>query len=156
MTTGEAGVSIYREYGSIVLLVLVSLGLVTVMMGAVQIITRLLNRIPTPPAKISTYECGEEPVGQAWFVFNNRFYLVAILFLVFDVELVLLLPVLTRFTAYIGMGHGGEVLLKVVLFVGTLALGLVYAAARGDIQWNKSIESLGREGRSIPSQQRPS
>ena len=87
------------------------------------------------------YESGMDPVGDARQPFDVKFYLVAILFLVFDVELVLVLPVLVRFTHFIQIGHGALVFAKVFLFVGTLLLGLVYAGVRGDLSWDKSISS---------------
>ena len=56
-----------------------------------------------------------------------------------DVELVLVLPLLVRFTRFIQMGEGSMIFAKVFLFVGTLLLGLVYAGVRGDLSWNKSV-----------------
>ena len=116
-----------------------TIALVFTLMTLVRVITRVFSRIPTTPGKLSTYECGEAPVGPAWFRFNNRFYLVAILFLVFDVEIALMMPLLVRYTAFLREGVGGAVLAKLVLFAGTLLLGLVYAAKKGDLRWNKSI-----------------
>lgn len=138
-----AGAHHYSEYGTIALLVLVMVGVVFALMQLVRIITRVLARIPDSDFKKTTYECGEKPVGQGWFRFNNRFYLVAILFLVFDVEIALLMPVLARYTTFLRDGTGLAAFLKIFLFVGTLALGLVYAAAKGDISWKKSIRDQG-------------
>jgi NADH-quinone oxidoreductase subunit A len=134
-----AGQSHYAEYGAIVVLGLLTVTVVFVMMSLVRVITRVLSRIQTTPGKLATYECGEKPVGSGWFRFNNRFYLVAILFLVFDVEVALVFPVLARYTEFLRVGTGGVALLKVAVFAGTLLLGLFYAYAKGDLSWNKSI-----------------
>jgi len=122
-------------------LVVLTAVVVFVLMTLVRVITRVFSRIATTPGKLTTYECGEKPVGIGWFRFNNRFYLVAILFLVFDVEVALILPVLTRYTVFLRDGRGGAALFKVAVFAATLLLGLVYAYIKGDLSWNKSIRS---------------
>lgn len=139
MSPVPAGQSQFAEYGAIVVLALVTITVVFVLMSLVRLITRVFSRIQTTPGKLSTYECGETPIGPAWFRFNNRFYLVAILFLVFDVEIALMMPILVRYTHFLGEGDGGDVLFKLVIFAGTLLLGLAYAAKKGDLAWNKSI-----------------
>ena len=64
--------------------------------GATVFIALLLNRLLAPrkpdPVKLSTYECGEEAVGTPWIRFNTRFYVIALIFLVFDVEVLFLFP----------------------------------------------------------------
>lgn len=141
MSPVTAGQSQYAEYGAIVVLALVTIAVVFALMTLVRLITRVFSKIQTTQAKLSTYECGETPIGLAWFRFNNRFYLVAILFLVFDVEIALMMPILTRYTTFLGEGTGGAALVKLAIFAGTLALGLVYAAKKGDLVWNKSIRT---------------
>lgn len=135
----SAGSHHYAEYGAIALLGVTMIVVVFVMMAIVRLITRVVGRIPNTDAKRQTYECGEQPIGQAWFRFNNRFYLVAILFLVFDVEIALLMPVLSHYTTFLSEGSGGAALAKIGIFAGTLALGLVYAVAKGDIRWDRTI-----------------
>lgn len=139
MSPVTAGSHHYAEYGAIVLLAAIMVVVVFAMMQIVRVITRVLARIPTTEGKLATYECGEKPVGPGWFRFNNRFYLVAILFLVFDVEIALLMPVLAHYTTFLRDGTGIAALVKIFVFTGTLALGLAYAAAKGDLAWNKSI-----------------
>jgi len=141
MTPVLAGQSHFAEYGSIAVIAVLTAAVVFTLMTLVRIITRVFSRIQTTPGKLSTYECGETPVGPAWFRFNNRFYLVAILFLIFDVEVALIMPVLVRYTVFLRDGVGVAALAKIVLFAGTLLLGLVYAARKGDLSWNKSIRA---------------
>jgi len=137
----QAGTTQYAEFGVIAALLVLVIVTVAAMMFLVKVLTRVIGGIRLDEAKSRTYECGEAPVGGSWFRFNNRFYFTVILFLVFDVELVLLLPVLVRFTHFIQMGNGALLFAKVFLFVGTLLLGLVYAGVRGDLSWDKSISS---------------
>lgn len=144
MSPVPAGQSQFSEYGAIVVLALMTITLVYVLMTLVRVITRVFSKIQTTPEKLTTYECGEAPVGPAWFRFNNRFYLIAILFLVFDVEVALMMPILARYTSFLKDGSGAMVLVKLAIFAGTLLLGLIYAAKKGDLEWNKSI-NVGKE-----------
>lgn len=86
-------------------------------------------------AKSVTYECGELPKGSAYVMFNNRFYLVAIVFLVFDVEVALLFPVLSLFRAELAAGAGAAVFLLSFAFLFVLFIGLIYEWKKGDIDW---------------------
>jgi len=104
----------------------------------VRIVTRVLDRIRPTAERLSTYECGEEPVGSAWFRFNNRFTTVALAFLVFDAELALLWPILPRCVDWLGAGRGTLVFVEVIAFVGTLAVGLFWVAAAGGFVWDRS------------------
>jgi NADH-quinone oxidoreductase subunit A len=116
----------------------------------VRVVTRVLDRIPESAQRLTTYECGEEPVGSAWFRFNNRFTTVALAFLVFDVELALLWPVLPRCLHWLGAGQGALVFFEILAFVATLALGLCWVAARGGFAWDRTVEPaappLGADG----------
>ena len=101
--------------------------------------------------KLETYECGELPKGSAYIMFNNRFYLVAIAFLVFDVEVALLFPVLRLFRGAVESGSGAApVFLLAFAFLFVLLIGLIYEWKKGDIDWVKDFmdrkEALTRQG----------
>ena len=89
--------------------------------------------------KLTTYECGELPEGSAYVMFNNRFYLVAIVFLVFDVEVALLFPILMLFREAIELGGATafQVFSLAFAFLGVLFIGLIYEWKTGDIDWVK-------------------
>jgi len=89
--------------------------------------------------KSMTYECGEVPSGSAYVMFNNRFYLVAICFLVFDVEVALLFPVLMLFKESVNVGgaEAASVFLLAFSFLFVLFVGLVYEWKKGDLDWVK-------------------
>ncbi len=90
-------------------------------------------------AKNMTYECGEEPVGSGWLNFNARFYLIAILFIIFDVEIVLVFPVVVRFRDFVIRGDGGTIFVDLFVFAAILFLGLVYAWKNGYLEWLRGV-----------------
>ena len=89
---------------------------------------------PSRPSteKLMTYECGEDPVGSPWVKFNIRFYVVALIFLIFDVEIVLLIP---WALVYKEFGFGGFLIGAIFLFL--LGLGMAYEWRKGDLEWEK-------------------
>jgi len=98
--------------------------------------------------KLETYECGEAPVGQAWFNFNPRFYIIALIYIVFDVEIAFIYPIAAVFRRWVDQGHGVYALLEVLVFVAILMLGLVYVWVKGDLEWIRSIKG---DPRGIPN-----
>ncbi|MBT3340364.1 MAG: NAD(P)H-quinone oxidoreductase subunit 3 [Planctomycetes bacterium] len=91
---------------------------------------------------LEPYECGEEAVGDAWFRFDIRYYTVALVYLVFAVEIAFLFPwarVLKE--AFAEPGIGGLAVLEGFLFVLILLLGLAYVWAKGDLEWVRSFGS---------------
>lgn len=90
--------------------------------------------------KLSTYECGEEAFGSSWIRFDMRFYTVALIFVVFDLEIAFLFPWAAVFKA--PFLHG-IVLVEGLIFIGILFLGLIYVWAKGDLDWIKAF-SKGR------------
>jgi NADH-quinone oxidoreductase subunit A len=97
------------------------------------------------PNKLTTYECGEPPSGNAWINFNIRFYLIALVFVIFDVELAFIYPVMAVYKDWVGRGVGGVALLEIVTFVGILAVGLVYVWAKGDLAWLRRLAGDRRD-----------
>ena len=89
--------------------------------------------------KLSTYECGEPPSGSAWINFNIRFYLIALIFVVFDVEVAFVYPVAVAFRTYVLEGRGLQVLAELLLFIGILFVGLVYVWVKRDLEWLKRV-----------------
>jgi NADH-quinone oxidoreductase subunit A len=120
--------------------VLVFFGLAVVLCGLMLGLGSLLRPSNPQPAKLSTYECGEPPSGPAWINFNIRFYLIALVFVIFDVELAFIYPVAAVFRDWVvTRGRGLFALGELTIFVGILAVGLVYVWAKGDLQWLKRL-----------------
>ena len=99
--------------------------------------------------KQSVYECGERPIGHAWFNFNPRFYIIAMIFVVFDVEIALTYPVAAVFAGWLEAGKGGLAYGELAMFLLILFLGLAYVWRKGDLDWVKRLdheaEELGRK-----------
>ena len=119
--------------------VLVFFALAFVLCGLMLGLGMLLRPSNPTPGKLSTYECGEPPSGPAWINFNIRFYLIALVFVIFDVELAFIYPVAAVFKDWIAHGQGVLALFEIVTFLGILAVGLVYVWVKGDLEWLKRI-----------------
>jgi NADH-quinone oxidoreductase subunit A len=103
--------------------------------GAAVVAAALLaSRLVAPhhpgPVKNSTYECGELPVGSPWVRFNTRFYVIALIFLVFDVEVLFLFPWAVNLKKF-----GLFAWVDMAIFIGILAVGLAYVWGKGDLDW---------------------
>ncbi|MFP5386623.1 MAG: NADH-quinone oxidoreductase subunit A [Bacteriovoracia bacterium] len=90
--------------------------------------------------KSTPYECGEMPVGSAWSAFNVRFYVVGLIFIIFDVESVLMFPVASIFRELNDMGEGGYALIIFLSFISVLIEGIAYCWKKGDLDWVKSYQ----------------
>ncbi len=118
----------YRDFGTV---------LAFVIFGAALLVFALwLQKLLAPsrpnPVKNSTYECGEEPEGKAWIQFNIRFYVIALIFLIFDVEVVFLFP-----WAVVFKELGLFTLVEMGIFLLILIVGLAYVWRKGDLDWVK-------------------
>jgi len=110
------------------------------------LVTLLVAKMIRPhrpnPEKLSTYESGEETVGSAWGQFNIRFYVIALIFLLFEVEIVFLFPWSTIFANKTLIDEtngswGWFTLIEMLIFIFVLALGLAYAWVKGHLDWIK-------------------
>jgi NADH-quinone oxidoreductase subunit A len=119
------------HFGSVLAFVLVACVflLVTLLVG------RLVRPATPDAAKATVYECGERPIGGGWFNFNPRFYVIALAFLIFDVEVAFTYPVAAVFRRWLSAGEGGRALVEIGAFVLILALGLAYVWRQGDLDW---------------------
>lgn len=82
-------------------------------------------------ARITTYESGMEPIGGAWIQFNIRYYMFALVFVIFDVETVFLYPWAVAFNQL-----GVLAFIEALIFIGILVIGLVYAWRKGALEWS--------------------
>lgn len=123
------------NYANVIVFTLVGVGFIfaTLLAGSF-----LRPQVPTLE-KLSTYECGEEPIGSAWMNFNIRFYVVALVFVVFDVETAFMFPVIKVFRQWAEAGKGGLALVEIFAFILILLTGFVYVWKKGDLDWVKKI-----------------
>ncbi len=99
-------------------------------------VTLLLSRLLQPRKrekdKFIPYECGIVPEGEAWIQFNNRFYVIALIFIIFDVEVLFLFPWAVVFDTM-----GMVAFVEMMIFIAILLVGLAYVWAKGDLNWVK-------------------
>jgi NADH-quinone oxidoreductase subunit A len=93
-------------------------------------VSRLLGRHVYETAKMAPYECGVEPIGSAHEQFSVRYYIVAMLFLIFDVETIFLLPWAVIYDQLAIFG-----LIEMLIFIGILVVGYYYAWRKGALEW---------------------
>lgn len=132
--------------------------LIGVMGVLLVLVTLLLGKMISPknptPGKLATYECGEETIGSSWIAFNPRFYVVALVFLLFDVEMIFIFPWATVFgrpeLIAADPRWGWFTLAEMAVFIGILVVGLVYVWKKGDLEWVKSRTVLPRVSVNIP------
>lgn len=122
-------------YMPIVILIILAL----LVAGGALLLSKVLRPHNPTDLKLTAYECGEEPVGTAWSNFNVRFYVIALIFIIFDVESALMFPVATVFNKFNQIGMGGTILVSIILFVLVLVAGVVYCWKKGDLDWVKSF-----------------
>ncbi len=115
-----------RSYGTIAALAVAGAGLVTV---AILLAKVVAPRRPLPE-KLTTYECGIDPVGEGWSQSQIRYYIYAFLFVIFDVESVFLFP-----WARVFEDIGYAAVVEMAIFIGILAVGLLYAWRKGVLRW---------------------
>jgi NADH-quinone oxidoreductase subunit A len=125
----------YFQFSSVLVFLLLGAGLVLLMTG----LSRLLRPHNPEPGKLATYECGEPPTGSAWINFNIRFYLVALIFVIFDVEVAFIYPVAVVFRDWVLKGNGLFALAEILVFVSILFVGLVYVWVKRDLEWLKKV-----------------
>ena len=116
----------YQSYGVVLAVLIAGAGLVAVAFGAARLIA------PRRPVgdKLLTYECGIDPVGEGWSQSQVRYYVYGFLFVIFDVEAVFLFP-----WARIFEGLGYQAVVEMAIFIGILAVGILYAWRKGVLKW---------------------
>lgn len=139
-------------FGTVLLFIVGGLGflMVTLLAG------KILRPNRPNPEKQSTYESGEEPSGTAWGQFNVRFYVIALIFLLFEAELVFLFPWATVFGDEGLVESSGGLwavfsMVETFIFIGILLVGLIYVWAKGMLDWVRPKPKLSDYQSKIPA-----
>lgn len=117
---------VVSDYAAVAVFLLLGIGFVLFNF----LLARLIRPSDPTAIKLSTYECGETPVGSGWIQFNVRFYIFALMFVIFDVETVFLFP---WAIAYQSLGLFAFI--EMLVFIGILLFGLYYAWRKGLLRW---------------------
>ena len=103
--------------------------------AAVPVLSLVTNKLISPPSKAGerqlTYESGMEPIGGAWIQFNIRYYMFALVFVIFDVETVFLYPWAVAFHRL-----GLLAFIEALIFIAILLVALAYAWRKGALEWS--------------------
>ena len=119
----------YQDYSPILLLIAFAIILLALPLIIQSIISPTQNK---GGEKLIPYECGELPEGSAWVKFNIRFYVIALIFIIFDVEVVFMFPWATVFNE-----NQLFYFIEMFIFMGILLVGLAYVWIKGDLDWVK-------------------
>jgi NADH-quinone oxidoreductase subunit A len=125
----------YFDYGVILALAVLGLLFLAAMVGLQKLLA------PNNPfaRKLMPYECGEPPTGNAWINFNLRFYLIALVFVIFEVEVAFIYPVAAVYLDWVRRGQRLFALVEIMLFLLILFVGLIYVWVKRDLEWVKGV-----------------
>ena len=126
----------YQDFLPIIIFTGLAIALIGLPLGLQFILSPRKNK---GGDKLLSYECGEIPEGSAWVQFNIRFYVIALIFLIFDVEIVFLFP-----WAVVYQELGLLAFIEAFIFVLILVVGFVYVWAKGDLNWVKMNVRYGK------------
>src|SRR5882762_6333339 len=125
----------YFQFGVPLALSIIAIGFVALMFG----LQKLLAQSNPYPRKLMPYECGEPPTGRAWINFNVRFYLIALIFVIFEVEVAFIYPVAAVFSDWVRHGQRLFALGELLIFLLILLVGLAYVWVKHDLEWVKQV-----------------
>jgi len=135
------------DYVPIAIMFLVAAGF-----GASQLlVTQLIGPRKRTATKLMPYECGKDPIGSARDKFSIKFYIVAVVFLLFDIEVLFIIPFAVAFKSLIaeerisGIAFGTIALIEILVFVATLIVGYIYVWKKGVFDWGVQARAEARE-----------
>jgi len=131
---------VLTQFATVFVFLLLALGFVLVS----QVVSQILRPHRLHASKQTVYECGEDVEGSPWVQFNVRFYLIALFFIVFDVEIIFMLPWAVAFNDLLKT-LGAFAFWEMAFFVAILALGLAYVWVKGDLEWVKGLVLRDRD-----------
>jgi NADH-quinone oxidoreductase subunit A len=135
------------EYAPIGIMFLVAAGF-----GVSQLlVTQLIGPRKRTAVKLMPYECGKDPVGGARDRFSIKFYTVAVIFLLFDIEVLFIIPFAVAFKSLLaeeklsGIAFGTIAFIEILVFVSTLVIGYIYVWKKGTFDWGLQARAEARE-----------
>jgi len=100
-------------------------------------ISQFIGQRKRTRTKLMPYECGKDPVGTARERFSVKFYLIAMIFILFDIEVIFLIPWAVVFKSFVAQGYRKLVYVEMMLFVVLLLVGYVYVLKKGAFEWSE-------------------
>ncbi|MEO5857595.1 MAG: NADH-quinone oxidoreductase subunit A [Pyrinomonadaceae bacterium] len=134
------------DYAPIGIMFLVAMGFA----ASQLLITQLVGPRKRTATKLMPYECGKDPVGGARNRFSVKFYTVAVIFLLFDIEVLFMVPFAVAFKSLLGLeqlsgvAYGTIALIEILVFLSTLVIGYIYVWRKGTFEWGLQARAEAR------------
>jgi NADH-quinone oxidoreductase subunit A len=141
------------DYLPIVFMFIIAVGFAVVLVG----LSQLVGQRKRTRTKLMPYECGKDPVGSARERFSVKFYLIAMVFILFDIEVIFLIPWAVVFKSLSAPQYGMRnlVYFEMLLFIAVLAAGLIYVIKKGALDWSqRARREAEAEGRVLADAER--
>src|SRR5688572_451568 len=135
------------DYAPIGIMFLVAIGFA----ASQLLVTQLIGPRKRTATKLMPYECGKDPVGSARDRYSIKFYTVAVIFLLFDIEVLFIIPFAVAFKSLLaqeqvsGIAYGTIAFLEILVFIGTLIVGYIYVWKKGTFDWGLQARAEARE-----------
>ncbi len=135
------------DYAPIILMFTVAMGFASSQI----LVTQLIGPRKRTTTKLMPYECGKDPVGSARDRFSIKFYNVAVIFLLFDIEVLFMIPFAVAFKELfkVNVSYGTIAFIEIMVFIATLVIGLIYAWKKGTFDWNVQSRAEAKAEASI-------
>ena len=119
------------------------------------LLSQFVGQRKSTRTKLMPYECGKDPVGSARERFSVKFYLIAMIFILFDIEVIFLIPWAVVFKTFAASGYRWLVYVEMMLFVFLLLVGYIYVVKKGAFDWGeRARREAEAEGRAIKEMQK--
>jgi NADH-quinone oxidoreductase subunit A len=134
------------DYAPIGVMFIVALGFA----ASQVLVTQLIGPRKRTATKLMPYECGKDPVGSARDRFSIKFYTVAVIFLLFDIEVLFMIPFAVAFKSLLaeekisGIAFGTIALIEILVFIATLVVGYIYVWKKGTFDWSIQARAEAR------------
>jgi len=134
------------DYAPIAIMFLVAMGFALSQL----LVTQLIGPRKRTATKLMPYECGKDPIGGARDRFSIKFYTVAVIFLLFDIEVLFIVPFAVAFKSLLGVeqlsgiAYGTIALVEILVFLATLVIGYIYVWKKGTFDWGLQARAEAR------------
>lgn len=134
------------DYAPIVMMFIVAIGFA----GSQILVTQLIGPRKRTATKLMPYECGKDPVGSARDKFSVKFYVIAVTFLLFDLEVLFIVPFAVAFKQLLiqekatGTMYGTIALVEILVFISTLIIGLIFVWKKDAFEWSLQARAEAR------------
>ncbi len=144
------------DYAPIAIMFLVAMGFA----ASQLLVTQLIGPRKRTATKLMPYECGKDPIGSARDRYSIKFYTVAVIFLLFDIEVLFLIPFAVAFKSLLeqerisGIAFGTIAFLEILVFLATLVVGYIYVWKKGTFDWGLQARAEAREEAKLMAKKR--